>query len=420
VNGLFRKEKRTMKSRKLTYIIAFTALIATIAIVMVGRKVHAANYQSSTASGSRAPHPEAGAPPDANYGETLETPNQQRRRLAAEAAQAVPSPQDYPFTEAIRAIQAAAPNPSPSPSVTTPAPKPKKTAAGKLPATKAPPASPTASDALMVSDHWQNTRDTPAEGRDGRVVYSEGGGMPTVVCAPLRLCVVELETGERLTGEPQIGDSVRWSVEPASYGSGELATPMIVLKPKAVGLDTNLVITTDRRSYYLRLMSSSQDYLARVAFDYPETSRAKWSTAIAKQEEADRAANFDKGTKTLADSLDSLNVDYRLKGDARIRPLRVFDDGVHTYLQMNPAVLHREAPVLAILGPDGKAEMVNYRVQGSVYVVDRLFDRGRLILGSGRKALKADIFRGTVKAPGLFARDPFRDLSNQKDEGEAR
>jgi type IV secretion system protein VirB9 len=244
--------------------------------------------------------------------------------------------------------------------------------------------------------------------------------MPTVVCAPLRLCIVELQAGERLTGEPQIGDSVRWSVEPASYGSGELITPMIVIKPKAVGLDTNLVITTDRRSYYLRLMSSSQDYVARVSFDYPDDRQAKWSSALQKQARADREAQFDKGIKTLTDSVETLNVDYTIKGNAAIRPIRVLDDGVHTYIQMSPAVLHREAPVLAVLGPDGKAEMVNYRVQGSVYVVDRLFDRGRLILGSGRKALKADIARGPVKSHRLFARDPFRDLKNDHKAEEAQ
>jgi type IV secretion system protein TrbG len=272
----------------------------------------------------------------------------------------------------------------------------------------------TANDAVTVSDHWQTTRDTPAEGRDGRVVYSEGGGMPAVVCAPLRLCIVELQSGEKLTGEPQIGDSVRWSIEPASFGSGESITPLIVIKPKGVGLDTNLVVTTDRRTYYLRLMSTSQDYVARIAFDYPDDNGAKWSSALQEQAKAIREAQSDKGVKTLADTVEALNIDYSIKGDAAIRPIRVVDDGVHTYIQMSPAVLHREAPVLAILGADGKAEMVNYRVQGSVYVVDRLFERGRLILGSGRKAQKADITRGPVRILRFFAHDPFRGFENNQ------
>ncbi len=62
--------------------------------------------------------------------------------------------------------------------------------------------------------------------------------------------------------------------------------------------------------------------------------------------------------------------------------------------------------------------MVNYRVQGSVYVVDRLFDRGRLILGSGRSARKADIISGFVKDRRLFARDPYRGLANDDQKAE--
>ena len=60
---------------------------------------------------------------------------------------------------------------------------------------------------------------------------------------------------------------------------------------------------------------------------------------------------------------------------------------------MNPAVKNREAPVLVIVGPDGKQEMVNYRVKEDLYIVDRLFERAALILGSGKKARKVEIQR---------------------------
>lgn len=387
--------------------------VLTAPIVVAQQKAAAAEEKSASVHVKRKP-----ASADPTKGEALETPNQRRKRLAAEAA-AVPAPEEYPLTEALKALQAAEPKVPGQRLTFSPPPQTKKPEASKdyRPKTTTTP-SATANDAISMSDRWQNTRDTPAEGRDGRVVYSDGAGLPTVVCAPLRLCIIELQSGEKLTGEPQIGDSVRWNIEPANYGLGELATPLIVIKPKAVGLDTNLVITTDRRSYYLRLISSSQDYVAKVSFDYPDDSRAKWNSVLSKQEREIREAQFDKGVKTLADSAEALNLDYRIKGDESIRPIRVLDDGFHTYIQMNPAVLHREAPVLVVIGPDGKAEMVNYRVRGSVYVVDRLFDRGRLLLGSGRKARKADIIRSSVKDRRLFARDPFRSFpgEDQKDQ----
>jgi type IV secretion system protein VirB9 len=54
---------------------------------------------------------------------------------------------------------------------------------------------------------------------------------------------------------------------------------------------------------------------------------------------------------------------------------------------------HREAPVLLVLGSDGKGTMTNYRVKQQTYVVDRLFDRAQLLLGSGKKAQKVEIKR---------------------------
>jgi len=64
---------------------------------------------------------------------------------------------------------------------------------------------------------------------------------------------------------------------------------------------------------------------------------------------------------------------------------------------MNQNTQHREAPVLVVVGSDGKAEMLNYRVKGDMYIADRLFDRAQLVLGSDKKSKKVEIIRGTTK-----------------------
>jgi type IV secretory pathway VirB9-like protein len=71
----------------------------------------------------------------------------------------------------------------------------------------------------------------------------------------------------------------------------------------------------------------------------------------------------------------------------------VYDDGAKTYIQMNPEMQNREAPVLVVIGADGEGETTNYRVREQTYIVDRLFDRARLVLGSGKKAQKVEISR---------------------------
>jgi P-type conjugative transfer protein TrbG len=254
------------------------------------------------------------------------------------------------------------------------------------------PLTQAAKDAVRVTEKWMAEPTSPSPGPDGRVLFSYGTGLPTVVCAPLRVCMIELQPGEKLVGQPHIGDSVRWNVSPALYGQGESTTSIIVLKPSTPGLDANLLITTDRRAYYLRLISKPEDYVARVAFAYPdeETRDRKWQQHLAEQkrQEEERAHIEDLPNGAA----DALHFNYRLKGgNENIRPIRVFDDGKKTYIQMPALAANRELPVLVVIGANKKPEMVNYRVKGSTYVVDRLFDRAQLVLGTGKKAQKVEI-----------------------------
>ncbi len=270
---------------------------------------------------------------------------------------------------------------------------------GKVPKGFQPPTdvplNPTAQEAVRVSESWRVAHNTPAAGADGRVLYAYGAGLPIIVCAPLRVCIIELQAGEHITGEPQIGDSVRWNLSPAMYGQGESATSMIVLKPQEPGLDTNLLITTDRRAYYLRLVSKPTDYIARAAFSYPEEENSdRWQQHLLAQRTQAAQTKREAHLLPALITADKLNFDYRVTGGAEeVRPLRVFDDGTKTYIQMRPGVQNREAPVLLVVGSDGKGEMTNYRVQQQTYIVDRLFERARLVLGAGKKAQKVEITR---------------------------
>jgi type IV secretion system protein VirB9 len=207
--------------------------------------------------------------------------------------------------------------------------------------------------------------------------------------------MIELQAGEKITGEPQIGDSIRWNISPAAYGQGEESTSVIVLKPQEPGLDTNLLITTDRRAYYLRLVSKPQEYVARVAFSYPDDDNSqKWQQHLLAQRSQAQNSKREAQVMPAMITAEKLNFSYKVTGATeQMRPVRVFDDGAKTYIQMRPEVQHQEAPVLVVLGSDGKGEMTNYRVQDQTYIVDRLFERAQLVLGVGKKAQKVEITR---------------------------
>ena len=81
----------------------------------------------------------------------------------------------------------------------------------------------------------------------------------------------------------------------------------------------------------------------------------------------------------------ALNFSYKVDGpNTPWRPLRAFDDGTHVYIQMPPGMKTSDAPALLVGAADG-SQMVNYRVRGNYYVVDRLFGNAVLVAGVGRE-----------------------------------
>jgi type IV secretion system protein VirB9 len=132
-----------------------------------------------------------------------------------------------------------------------------------------------------------------------------------------------------------------------------------------------------------------------VAFQYPlDQSPQKWQDQLAEQREKERQTKAHSDATAAMIAADKLNFEYKVTCKSQeLQPVRVFDDGSKTYIQMPGGMQNREAPVLLIIGNDGKGEMSNYRVKQQTYIVDRLFDRAQLILGAGKKAQKVEIAR---------------------------
>ena len=66
------------------------------------------------------------------------------------------------------------------------------------------------------------------------------------------------------------GDTVRWIVGDTASGAGAGLRVNILVKPTRIGLKTNLVITTNRRTYLLEMSSTPQAWMASASWDYPK------------------------------------------------------------------------------------------------------------------------------------------------------
>jgi type IV secretion system protein VirB9 len=234
----------------------------------------------------------------------------------------------------------------------------------------------------------------PVAGPDGTIRFLFGQSQPSIVCAVLQVCDVELQPGEQVSSV-NLGDAVRWLVEPALSGDGDSAIQHLVIKPLDVGLETSLMVTTNRRTYHLRLRSHRTEYMPRVAFSYPESAASKW-TAVKTQSSAGQAR---KGGPTKSEYLGNLDFAYRVTGNAPFKPARVYNDGVKTIIEMPPTFSQGEAPTLLVIRESGSMfrkndeVMVNYRVQNGRYIVDTLFERAVLVAGVGASQRKITIER---------------------------
>jgi len=201
-----------------------------------------------------------------------------------------------------------------------------------------------------------------------RQIYSfEPGAIYELYANPNYVSTILLEPGETLNNIAA-GDTSRWMVTQADGETEGEGRTIVLVKPQAAGLRTNVVLITDRRTYLIEAISQAGSaYSAQLAWSYPQAEQALQAST----------------------PLDGLNLNYRVR-TMRGRtptwsPVRVFDDGRRTWIEFSNDVVASDLPPLFVITGEG-AELVNYRVttgqNGARYVVDRVFDIGELRLGT--------------------------------------
>lgn len=227
-----------------------------------------------------------------------------------------------------------------------------------------------------------------------RTFSFQEGAVYLVQTSPQRITDLALEPGEQLMSV-SAGDTTRWIVDEARSGVGKALQAHVLIKPSAAGLSTNLLIMTDRRVYHVELRSIPSAGLAAASWNYPEDSIIRAANAARPDSQGKLAAATIAGTPA-----EDLDFKYKITGDrTEWRPLRAFDDGRRVFIQMPDYIAVTQAPPLFISGDNGP-ELVNYRVHGQYYIVDRLFNKAELRLGDKRPKIVRIERRVKLKAKG--------------------
>jgi type IV secretion system protein TrbG len=223
----------------------------------------------------------------------------------------------------------------------------------------------------------------------------EPGRLYTLNTSPRFLTAITLRPGEKLISKAA-GDTVRWVLGETVEGAGATQQVIVLVKPIRGDLRTNIILTTDQRTYLLEAVSHDGDsYTSVVGWNYPQEEMREQLAARAAAEQS----------AVTATNVENLNFSYKVepvhaRHGPRWEPLRVFDDGLKTYIQFPPDLASSEAPPLFLIGPHDEAQLVNYRLIGGYYVVDRLIDVAELRLGEKPQTVVRITRTGGTGAPG--------------------
>lgn len=156
------------------------------------------------------------------------------------------------------------------------------------------------------------------------------------------------------------------------------------LKVSDENLKTDLFVKTNEDTYYFKVNSSSFMHNNLINFMYP-------------QKEFKIRKKLEKTTEpVLAINLNELNNKYTISKEYSWTPTQIFDDGTKTFFIMPYKI--QELPILLITADDQTSTLVTYRIKETeggmkLFIVDRVFEEGRLILGNNEVIVKNKNFR---------------------------
>lgn len=267
----------------------------------------------------------------------------------------------------------------------------------------------------------------------GLVTFAYGSGIPTVVCALLELTDLTFEKGESILSV-QLGDSVRWNIESAISGSANDSVEHLIVKPLEAGLKTSMLITTDRRTYHIRLKSTEADFMPAVVFSYPNSLKLPSKKHYGDDSYLQYTSNYDSNedhndysetnsslknyssvqkvsyegnsrpalnvAATYNDSTQRRNYNYSVDGDSKIIPQNVYDDGKRIFIVMNNPINSSYLPVLQEISSESflffgedKTNIINFTYFDNTFVVDGIYSHLRLISKNGEEKQSADVVR---------------------------
>jgi P-type conjugative transfer protein TrbG len=197
-----------------------------------------------------------------------------------------------------------------------------------------------------------------------------------LVLKPLVLTDIKLREGESVESI-SAGDTSRWQVEVVDVAG----TPHVYVKPTTTNIRTNMIITTNERSYrYVLTTGEHPEYY--VDYIYPDTTPDSVKGVKAGWEREEQRINaIMKAEENARKALSG----YKIKQNHNVyefeQPQFMFDDGTKTYIKINkenknnlPTIYYYDSRI-----PKDKLQLVNYRIKGDFFEIDRVAQAWKIV-----------------------------------------
>ena len=208
--------------------------------------------------------------------------------------------------------------------------------------------------------------------------YDENYQFP-IFTKKLSMTTIILNKDEVMTTDDVfLSDSKSWEIVGDIWTTQEGERQLIMIKPLKEGLETDMLVVTNKRLYKFILYSTKSDYQPMVKFNYKEDKHFVTSnTKKAKPEK----------TVTAYDEVDESLVSYNYKIQIPVFqrktgfvPELVYDDGSFTYIKFSEEVLQKEMPVIY----ENSRDIVNYEIHPSdhsLLIINKLITKVTIRLG---------------------------------------
>ena len=221
-------------------------------------------------------------------------------------------------------------------------------------------------------------------GGTGIFDYDENYQYP-VYTRQLAMTTIILNSDEKMSegSAPYLSDTERWEITGDVWETEEGSRQIIMVKPTALNLETNMLVMTDKRIYHFVLYSTAKEYQPMIKFRYPKEK--KFITENTRKPVL-------KSVSSVYENLDPdlVSFNYLIKVPFFSRkidwiPEKVYDDGSHTYILLPEVVLQKEFPAVW----ENDDHILTYEVDPehhNLIIINKLIEE--VTLGIGKKKIR--------------------------------